>query len=279
MDNHPRSWRAKLPVAKATDNKYTRGYVVVNGGGAEMSGAARLAALSALRVGAGLVRITCPLDALNIYARRITSVMAKAVADVQGFKAVLKDERINSVLIGPGNGVNKRTKEFVLAALNLGINIVLDADALSVFEKNPAALFKAIKKSGAEVILTPHEGEFLRLFKMNGGRQRAVVLAAKTSGAIILLKGSDTIIATPGGDVCINKNAPANLATAGSGDVLAGIIAGLLAQKMKGFDAARVGAYIHAEAARSFGKGLISEDLPGLIPPVLKKLQGPIKRP
>lgn len=272
MDNTKKLWQKKLPKPKKTDNKYSRGYVVVVGGNSGMSGAAILAASAALRVGAGLVKIACPKPALTVYAKRIISVMAKVADGKSEFSNLIEDKRVDSVLIGMGNGVNKRTKDFVLTALKLGKNTVLDADALTVFAKNHAQLFKAIKASKAQVILTPHEGEFKRLFKLGKDRHKAVIDAAKQSGAVVLLKGSNTIIAAPDGKFVVNKNAPANLATAGSGDVLAGIITGLMAQKMSAFDAACAGVWLHAKAAQQFGRGLISEDLPSLIIAVLKKL-------
>lgn len=246
--------------------------VIVSGGTAEMSGAARLAAESALRVGAGLVKIACPPNALMAYARRITSVMAKTVAGVGEFTRIISDAKVNVVVIGPGHGVNRRTENFVRAALKSGRDIVLDADALTVFQKKPNELFKLIKAAKGQVVLTPHEGEFKRLFKLGANRRKAVDDAAKLSGAVVLLKGADTIIASPDGKSHINKNAPAELATAGTGDVLAGIIAGLLAQKTGAFGAACAAAYIHAETARIAGRGMISEDLPKLLPLVLKKL-------
>lgn len=271
MENSPKLWGKKLPRPKRADNKYSRGYVIVSGGGAEMSGAARLAAESALRVGAGMVKIACPRNALMAYAERITSVMAKVVVGVGDFIRLVTDKRVNVILIGPGHGVTRRTENFVRAALKSGKDIVLDADALTIFRKKPNELFKIIKAAKGKIILTPHEGEFKRLFKLGADKKKSVADAAKISGAVVLLKGADTIIASPEGKMVLNKNAPANLATAGTGDVLAGIIAGLIAQKMNAFDAACAGVYIHAEAAKKFGRGLISEDLPGLIPKILKE--------
>jgi hydroxyethylthiazole kinase-like uncharacterized protein yjeF len=262
----------KIPSPTASDNKYSRGYVIISGGGAEMSGAARLAAESALRAGAGIVKIACPRNALLTYARRITSVMAKTIVGVGDFTKLISDRKVDAVVIGPGHGVSRRTENFVRAALKANKNLVLDADALTVFQKKPNELFKLIKTSKGQVVLTPHEGEFKRLFKLGKNREEAVMDAANASGAVVVLKGSDTIMASPQGKAHINKNAPVNLATAGSGDVLAGIIAGLMAQKLNAFDAACAAVFIHSEAAKLAGRGMISEDLPGLIPEVLKQM-------
>jgi hydroxyethylthiazole kinase-like uncharacterized protein yjeF len=266
----------KLPKPNAASNKYSRGFVLVAGGGLECTGASRLAAMAALRTGAGIVKIACPPKALVVYARQLLAVMVAPVAKVADFAKLIADKRVGAVLIGPGNGVSKRTHDFALAALAAHKNVVLDADAITVFKGKTAALFAAIKKCKGQVVLTPHDGEFERLFKLGPDRQKSVLAAAKQSGAVVLLKGNNTIIASPSGKLAVNKNAPATLATAGSGDVLAGIITSLMAQKMSAFDAAVLGAYIHAEAAKLFGSGLISEDLPDLIADVLKQKSRPV---
>jgi NAD(P)H-hydrate epimerase len=203
--------------------------------------------------------------------------MLKPIDSVKTFASHITDSRITSILIGPDTGVEKRTRDFVLAALKADKNLVLDADAITVFGKKPSELFHHIHYSKGQVVLTPHEGEFARLFKRSKDKtQKAkindVVEAAKQSGAVVLLKGAETVIASPDGKFVVNENAPATLATAGSGDVLAGIITGLLAQRMDSFDAACAGAWIHAEAANLFGKGLIAEDLPNLVAQVLNKI-------
>ena len=261
----------KLPKLSAATNKYSRGFAVVAGGGLECTGASRLAAMAALRTGAGVVKIVCPPKALVVYAKELLAVMVAPVASVADFAKLVADKRVGAVLIGPGNGVSKRTHDFALAALAANRNVVLDADAITVFKGKAATLFAAIKNCKGQVVLTPHDGEFERLFKLGPDRQKSVLAAAKQSGAVVLLKGNNTIIASPSGKLAINKNAPATLATAGSGDVLTGIITSLMAQKLNGFDAAVLGAYIHAEAAKLFGEGLISEDLPALIAEVLKQ--------
>lgn len=270
MENSPKLWLGKFPKLDKESNKYTRGHAIVVGGDIEHSGASRLSANAALRVGAGLVTLACPKNALVVYASHLTAVMVKSIGE--DFDQFIKDERKNSFLIGPGAGVNANTKKMVLKLLKLNRNLVLDADALTVFQKKPEELFKAIKNSKGQTVLTPHEGEFERIFDIKGSRQFRARKAAQTSGAIVLLKGSETIIAAPNGEIIINNNAPATLATAGSGDVLAGMICGLLAQNMIAVDAASAAAWIHGAAAAEFGYGLISEDLLELIPKILQRI-------
>jgi NAD(P)H-hydrate epimerase len=235
------------------------------------TGAARLAARGALRIGAGLVTVASPEDAVAVNAAHLTAVMLRPVVDVAGFAEFLADERRNAVLIGPGAGVTRRTRLFVVEALAAGKKLVLDADALTVFAEDPENLFTRI---AGETVLTPHEGEFGRLFHDlgTGGKIERAREGARRAGAVILLKGPDTVVAAPDGRASITANAPATLATAGSGDVLAGFILGLLAQGMPAFEAASAAAWMHAEAANRFGPGLISEDLSEEVPAVLKTL-------
>lgn len=268
-DNSPDLWLNALPAFKADGSKYDRGYCVVLGGPVASTGAARLSARAALRIGAGLVSVVCDPSSLIVYATALEAVMTKVVSDETAFAELIDDPRITAVIMGPAAGVNDRTKMFVLAALKAREACVLDADALSVFKDDPTELFKTIR---SPVLLTPHEGEFTRLFGKVTDREADALRAAKTSGAVVLLKGRDTIIAAPDGRMVINRAAPPTLATAGSGDVLAGFAGGLIAQGMDVFDAACAAAWIHAEAARLFGPGLISEDLSELVPQVLRRL-------
>ena len=268
-DNTPDLWFSALPALKHDGSKYDRGHCVVLGGPVASTGAARLAARAALRVGAGLVSVACDPSSLLVYANALEAVMTKPVKDEAAFTELISDHRVTSLVMGPAAGVNDRTKAFVLAALKAQKACVLDADALTVFKDDPSQLFDAIR---SPVLLTPHDGEFARLFGQVTDRETDALKAAKVSGAVVLLKGRDTIIAAPDGRIVINRDAPPTLATAGSGDVLAGFAGGLMAQGMALFEAACASAWIHAEAARLFGPGLISEDLSEIVPQVLRQL-------
>ena len=239
----------------------------------------RLAARGALRGGAGLVTVASPRDALAVNAAALTAVMVRAVDTVIEFAESLNDRRFNSVVIGPGAGVGERTRDLVHTALSAKRGLVLDADALTSFAEAPDRLFEQIKAShDPQVGLTPPEGEFPRLFSdisnKHPGRSKLerVRAAAERSGAVVLLKGPDTVVASPDGRASIAANAPPWLATAGAGDVLAGIIGGLLAQGIAAFEAASIGVWMHGEAASEAGPGLIAEDLPEVLPAVFRRL-------
>ena len=266
--NHPVLWRAGVPRPSLESHKYMRGHALVAGGG-EMTGAARLAAKSALRIGAGLVTLAAPEPAFPIYAAALTGVIVHPVAGPDDFRALLADKRRNAVLIGPGAGVGAETRDKTLATLKAEKRSVLDADALTSFAGEPGTLLAAIR---SPCVMTPHEGEFARLFEAAGSKPERARRAAQQSGAVVLLKGADTVIAAPDGRVAINANAPPELATAGSGDVLAGIVLGLLAQGMEPFAAAAAAAWIHGDAARRVGPGLVSEDLVAAMAPALRDL-------
>jgi NAD(P)H-hydrate epimerase len=277
FENGPGLWLDKFPRPSLTGHKYDRGHAVVTSGGPSATGAARLAALAALRIGAGLVTVASPEAALAVNAAHLTAIMLQLFADEAGFAGIIADRRRNAVLIGPGNGVGEGTASRVLAALGLDKAVVLDADALTSFATRPEALFQAIATNAAPAVLTPHMGEFSRLFgdtDFSRGKVALALDAARRSGAVVLLKGADTVVATPDGRVSINANAPPTLATAGAGDVLAGFITGLLAQGMPAFEAASAAAWIHGAAATGFGPGLIAEDLSGMVPGVLRDLLG-----
>jgi hydroxyethylthiazole kinase-like uncharacterized protein yjeF len=277
--NEPPLWFDKFPVAAPAGHKYGRGHVVVVSGGLSTCSAARLAARGALRAGAGLVTIASPREALAVNAAASLAVMVRPVDGALELAEFLADKRRNAVALGPGGGVGPAMREEVRAALASEVAVVLDADALTSFAEEPAALTTAISRHpGHGVVLTPHEGEFSRLFnlisadpKVNSKLEKAR-LAAKESGAIVLLKGPDTVVAAPDGRASIAANAPPYLATAGAGDVLTGMIAGLLAQGMPAFEAASAAAWLHGEAGREVGPGLISEDLPEALPAVLRRL-------
>ncbi|MFP6745805.1 MAG: NAD(P)H-hydrate dehydratase, partial [Alphaproteobacteria bacterium] len=268
--NRPVLWGGRYPWPSPDGHKYSRGHGVVVGGGIDATGAARLAARAALRAGAGLVTVASPPSALMIYANALEAVMVRAVADDDALAAMLSDQRKNAVLVGPGNGVTEKTKRHALAALAAGRACVLDADALTVFQDDPAELFSTLSP---DTVLTPHEGEFSRLFSVEGHKLERTRTAAAAARAVVLLKGGDTVIAAPDGRAVINDNAPPDLATAGAGDVLAGLVLGLLAQGMSGFDAACAAAWLHGDAASRFGPGLIAEDLCETLPASLAALK------
>jgi len=267
--NQPRRWQAALPQRTARSHKYSHGHALVLGGGASSSGAARMAARAALRAGAGLVTVACPEAATATYAAQLTAVMVAPFAGQAGFAKILEDERRNAILLGPGAGVGEELRQRVLAALAAGKACVLDADALTSFAGHRGELFGAIK--GA-CLLTPHEGEFRRLFDHSGDKLTRARTAAAESGAVVLLKGADTVVAAPDGRAIIQPAAPATLATAGSGDVLGGIALGLLAQGMPAFEAAAAAVWLHVEAARRLGPGLIAEDLIEALPAACRSL-------
>ena len=266
--NGPAVWRAAYPWPQAAGHKYARGLALINGGGV-MTGAARLAARGALRAGAGLVTIASPATAAAVYRGDQPGVIVREAADSEAFAALVGDPRTAAILVGPGNGVGVATAERVTAALASGKPCVLDADALSSFAGRFDALAAGL---GGACVLTPHEGEFRRLFNAPGSKLSRGRAAAAASGAVVLLKGADTVVAAPDGRASINCDAPATLATAGSGDVLAGFVVALLAQGMAPFEAASAAVWLHGAAAVAAGPGLIAEDLPDRLPAVLARL-------
>jgi NAD(P)H-hydrate epimerase len=271
-ENEPDLWLAKLPRPGIDGHKYARGHAVVASGDAESCGASRLAARAALRVGAGLVTAVGPVEAMKLHAAYTAAVMTENCETPDVFDSLISQRRRNAVLIGPGNGVTPTTRDNVLSALKRNLACVLDADALTVFQDQPDDLFRAI---GGPCVLTPHDGEFGRLFGPVGeaaDKLRRTRDAARSSGAVVVSKGGDTVIAAPDGRAVINTNAPADLATAGSGDVLAGMIVGLLAQGVAPFEAACAAVWMHGEAARVVGPGLIADDLPDALMTVLNGL-------
>ena len=272
--NRPELWLRAFPWPRAEGHKYARGHAVVVSGPVYSTGAARLGARGALRIGAGLVTIASPRDAIAVNAAQLTAIMVREADDARGLTSLLADARKNAVLIGPGIGVGERTRAMVLAALASKAAVVLDADALTSFAEDPGPLFAAISSRTAPVVLTPHDGEFARLFgdiPSTSKLERARV-ASSRSGAVLALKGSDTVVAAPDGIASINATTSPWLATAGTGDVLAGMVLGLLAQGMPGFAGASAAVWLHGAAACAFGPGLIAEDLPEMLPEVLREL-------
>jgi len=268
FENDPSVWIENLPRPQNGGNKYSRGHALISGG-YPMTGAARMAARAAARAGAGLTTIAVSSLALPVYAAALTSIMVQPLAVPEDFECLLDDAHYKAFLIGPGAGTGEETRSRVLAMLETGRPTVLDADALTTFADDPTTLFQAIT---GPCVLTPHDGEFHRLFDPSGDKLTRTRIAAHRSGAIIILKGSDTVITAPDGRSVINSNAPPTLATAGAGDVLSGIVLGLLAQGMEPFLAASAAVWLHGAAATEFGPGLIAEDLPDLLPVVFRRL-------
>ncbi|MDR3420701.1 MAG: NAD(P)H-hydrate dehydratase [Xanthobacteraceae bacterium] len=279
FENVPALWQAQFPVPRETGHKYDRGHAVVASGSSWSTGAARLAARGALRAGAGLVTIASPREALQVNAAASLAVMVRPVDGPTELAAFLGDRRLNAFAIGPGIGVNETTCDLVLTALAGDRAVVLDADAMTSFADDSSRLAQTLRqRQGQSTVLTPHEGEFARFFggldketKVGSKLERAR-RAARIVGATILLKGADTVVAAPDGRAAIAANAPVYLATAGAGDVLTGIAAGLLAQGMPAYEAAAAAVWLHGEAAVAAGPGLISEDLPDALPVVYRAL-------
>jgi NAD(P)H-hydrate epimerase len=268
--NHPDNWLAAYPWPLEQGHKYHRGHVLV-AGGEHLTGAARLAARAAARAGAGLVTLAVPEPVWPVYAGALASCMVQALADPDDLQPALSDTRRNALVLGPGAGVSPRTRNHVLQALACRRATVLDADAISAFQNDPRQLLDALHD---QCVLTPHEAEFARVFPgAQGCKLQRARQAAQRSGAVVVLKGADTVVAAPDGTAFINDNAPATLATGGTGDVLAGFIAGLLAQGMAPVLAAAAAVWLHGECATLFGPGLLADDLPELLPRVLRRLQ------
>ena len=270
-ENGPELWLDSFPWPRTNTHKAERGRLVVVSGHAWTTGAARLAARAGLRTGAGLVTLLSPPDALAVNAAHLEAVMLKPFEDDAALQQAAAEA--DAAVIGPAAGVGADTRANLKALARAGAALVVDADVLTSFREAPQDLFACLDRDD---VLTPHPGEFERVFpgllKSSPERITAARRAAERAGAIVLLKGADTVVAAPDGRAVVNTNAAPWLATAGAGDVLAGVIAGLIAQGMDSFDAACAGAWIHAEAGRTFGPGLISEDLPGRLPAVLADL-------
>lgn len=272
VTNSEALWLAQMPWPASHGHKYDRGHAVISGGEMSSAGAAKLAAHAALRVGAGLVSVATTRAALPVYAAAFSSIMTKPADSVAEFSRLIGDARVSAVLVGPGHGVDARTRAYVQAALEAAKPTVLDADALSVFAREPQVLAALVR---GPCILTPHEGEFARLFAVavNGPERIAQARAAAAqSHAVVVLKGHETVIAAPDGRAVVNPPASPFLATAGSGDVLAGLCTGLLAQGMPAFEAACAAVWLHSQAAAHVGAGLIAEDIEAQLPMLLQAL-------
>ena len=253
-----------IPLLAMAGHKFDRGHAVVVSGGKLNTGASRLTAQAALQIGAGLVTLAGKAEALTVHACHLTAVMLAEIETPRALADLLADERKNAVCIGPAAGIAEATRQMVQAILAGSAHVVLDADAITSCQSNPRELFDWIqKKQLGQVVLTPHDGEFLRLFgSLDGTKIARAIFAAKLSGAIIVLKGSDTVIAHPDGRATVNTNAPPSLATAGSGDVLAGILTGLLAQNMEAYAAACAAVWLHGQIGQNLaGTHFTADDL------------------
>lgn len=268
QQNGPDLWRDSLPWPTGETHKHQRGRLGVVSGRAYQTGAARLAARAGLRIGAGIVRVLCPPEAVPVLGPVLEAVMLKPFATPE--ELATEAEPLDAAVIGPAAGLNEATVQNLQALARTGAVLVVDADALTIFENRADELFACLDHDD---VLTPHAGEFRRLFPdlAETPREAAAAEAARRADAVVLLKGSRTVIAAPDGRLRVNTNGTPWLATGGTGDVLAGFIGGLCAQHMDSFDAACAAAWLHAEAARAFGPGLIAEDLPDLLPAVMRR--------
>ncbi|MFW6027585.1 MAG: NAD(P)H-hydrate dehydratase [bacterium] len=270
--NLPPLWTERFPVPRLDGHKYFRGHVLALTGNATATGAGRLAAAGALRAGAGLVTVGSPGDALGVNAAHLTAIMLKRCGGAEDLHRLLTENRRFTLCMGPGLGVNDNTWAMTRVAMQAGVAAVFDADVITTGAQHKEEFCGGLH---GRVILTPHVAEFRRVFPdaLAQGRLAAARMAARETGAVVVLKGPDTVTAHPDGRAAIAANAPPDLATAGAGDVLAGIIAALAAQGMPPFEAACAGVWLHGEAALSFGAGLTAEDLPGRMPGVLARLR------
>jgi hydroxyethylthiazole kinase-like uncharacterized protein yjeF len=277
--NDPGVWGQSFPVPQTAGHKYSRGHAVVLSGELPSTGAARLAARAALRAGAGLVTIASPTSAVAVNATSSLAVMVREAQGAEGLSTLLSDARLNAIVMGPGGGVGAEMRAKVRAAATGDRALVLDADALTSFGENPKELFTILANQKlSTAILTPHTGEFSRIFsemsRIPSVKQKleATLAASHETGTVVVLKGADTVVAGPDGRASIANNAPPFLATAGSGDVLAGLIGGLRAQRMPAFEAACAAVWMHGEAGNVAGPGLIAEDLSDALPQIYRRL-------
>lgn len=263
-ENTPARWAVAAPAALVETHKYKRGHLVVFSGSATATGAARMSAMAGLKAGAGLVTIASSQAAVAANVGHLTAVMLHVIEDAAELRDWLKDKRLTTFVLGPGFGAGEKARQFVRELADR--HLVLDADGITSFRECPEVLFDAFAAGDTRLVLTPHEGEFGRLFpdiadNNTLGKLEKARAAAERANAVIIYKGADTVIASPDGRALINSNAPPWLATAGSGDVLAGIIGAHMAQGMPAFEAAASGVWLHGEAGQSAGKGLTAEDL------------------
>lgn len=269
-ENHPLVWRDALPASDLETHKFRRGHLTVFSGPAHATGASRMTALAALKAGAGIVTVAAPRQALDVLSMTLTAVMNASMDNVDDLRLWLGDRRHGAFVIGPGFGDLEKARQFV--SLLGDKSVVLDADAITAFKDHTQTLFERVTSGTGKFVLTPHEGEFARLFPdlvTDAGLSKIgrAQTAAARSGAVLVYKGADTVIAASDGRALVNTNAPASLATAGSGDVLAGIIGALLAQGAPAFEAAAAGVWLHGQAGHRAGDGMTAEDLAHAVRP------------
>ena len=270
FENNPNIWSEEIKPPSLYSHKYQRGFSVINSGRFGNTNASKLAAESALRVGSGVVAVCCERECINSFNTSKSSLIIKETNNIDQFTQTISDKRCTAVLVGPGNGINDHTFNCVMEARKFLKPCVIDADAISVFKNKPNLLYNIIDQN---CIITPHLREFERVFpNLKGNKVDRVKEAANISGAVIVLKGSDTLICSPDGRIIINSCAPATLSTAGSGDVLSGVILGLLSQGADPFLGSAAAVWIHSISAKLFGYGLIADDIIDLIPKVLNNL-------
>lgn len=269
FENIPDFWGTNFPFSGPQTHKYERGHMLVLGGKEPTLGASRLASIAGLRVGAGLVTLAAPSETYPVQASALMDVMVRRFDSAFGFMGIVNDPRIKAVLVGPGAGLGEKTVDLVKQVGAKNKHLVLDADALASLV-NRVDVIHDLKSP--EIVLTPHEGEFAELFPkfdFNKDRLDAVRRAAKSTKTVIVLKGVSTVVAAPDGRVTIATNAPSWLSVGGTGDVLSGMICGLMTQGMPAFEAASAGVWLHGEAGMKAGRGLIASDLLDVIPRVL----------
>jgi hydroxyethylthiazole kinase-like uncharacterized protein yjeF len=270
-ENGPHLWARQARVLDPSDHKFKRGHLAVFSGGPLSTGAARLTAAAGLKAGAGLVTLASPSAALNANAAHLTAVMLKEIRDAGALLRWLADKRVSAFVLGPGFGDVEKARQYAVMLSDRAL--VLDADGITAFKDDPASLFSAFAGGETRLVMTPHDGEFARLFADIAAdptlsKVDRTIAAAKRSHAVIVYKGADTVIASPDGRAAINTNASPWLATAGSGDTLAGIIGAHLAQGMPAFEAAAAGVWRHGRAGTKAGEGLTAEDLAAAIEPL-----------
>ncbi len=273
-ENSPSLWKKYFPWKSKFGHKYSRGRVVIYGGQKEFTGATILAAQAALRTGSGSVKILCSKNTLQIYSIKFPSVLKKEINNISQLKKFLREEKITSMLIGPGSGSNRKIKEITKLILKKVKYVVLDADALTCFQNDLKSLYNLLDK---DKIITPHLGEFHKIFPKINKKQNSlnkVLEASKLVKSNILLKGSSTVIVSYDKKIVINTRSSSELAVIGSGDVLSGFIVSLIGKKkMNPFLASCAATWLHGDIAKKYDKGLISEDIVKGIPQALKRLK------